>query len=693
MRSKILDKISFWALFIVIVLLPVFFLPFTKIPLEVSKGLLLVVGLVVSIIFWIAARFSDGKIVLPKSLVLVSSLVVVVVLFFSALFSEARGESFFGIILNMGTFWFMFCAFLLLFASSIVLKNPDQAKIVLRGILISSSAVLIFQVLRLFFSDTLSLGFLVGKTGNILGSWVSFGFWAGFSTILSLLVVEFSVVSKKVKLALISLIALSIILIILVNVSLIWGILGIFALFIFIYKIYLFSGNQQTEDKKILFPVFSFSVFIISLLFFISGQFIGGLLPDYLKIPNTEIRPSFVSTFEVSKSVIKKDPIFGMGPNRFADAWAMHKPSSANSSPFWNESFDNGSGLLPTFVATTGLLGLFSLLLFFFFLILSGLHSILLSLKRGTNLDGMAYFIASLFLFTTALFFPVGMVLFLTAMAFAGIFVGLSSNHPNGEISISFLNNSRKSFIPIILLVVVMTSSAAFTFKYIERFIAASYFTEARASTTIEEAENAINKSVSIYSNDLYWRTYSQVHLLKINSLANKSESFSDEDRVELQTSLNKAVSGALSAKSYNPNSYFNSQTLGFVYETLGSLSIPNTYEKAIESYEVASTLNPLNPGIKLSTARIYQALGKNKEAKDYAEQAISLKQDYIDVYIFLSQVATSENNRTEAISYGEKALSFTPLDQNLIQYVNSLKNNNSINTTSGNSTTENKKQ
>src|SRR3989344_5171559 len=51
MLSNILDRISFWSLFVVIVLLPVFFLPFTQIPIETSKGLLFVMCLAISIIF------------------------------------------------------------------------------------------------------------------------------------------------------------------------------------------------------------------------------------------------------------------------------------------------------------------------------------------------------------------------------------------------------------------------------------------------------------------------------------------------------------------------------------------------------------------------------------------------------------------------------------------------------------------
>jgi hypothetical protein len=46
MLSKILDKISIWSLILVIVLLPVFFIPFLNFPLENSKMFLVVLGFI-----------------------------------------------------------------------------------------------------------------------------------------------------------------------------------------------------------------------------------------------------------------------------------------------------------------------------------------------------------------------------------------------------------------------------------------------------------------------------------------------------------------------------------------------------------------------------------------------------------------------------------------------------------------------
>jgi len=72
-------------------------------------------------------------------------------------------------------------------------------------------------------------------------------------------------------------------------------------------------------------------------------------------------------------------------------------------------------------------------------------------------------------------------------------------------------------------------------------------------------------------------------------------------------------------------------------------------------------------------------ANGKLKEAKDYAQQAFSLKQDYADVLIALSQIAKAENNNADALSYAKMAFTISPQDQNLAQYIDSLKNSSSI--------------
>lgn len=678
MALNILDRISFWFLFLVIVLLPIFVLPFTKIPVETAKGLLLVIGLAASIIFWIIARFFDGKIVFPKSLTLLSGLVIVLVFFISAFFSASPQMSLFGIMFDTGSFWFIFAAFLLMLYSSIILKNPKNAKIVFLGVIISSSVLLIFQIFHLFMPKILSLGILAGKTSNILGSWNSLGIWAGFSSVISLFLIEFFYMSRWSKWALRILVVLSMILVAAVNFPLVWILLGISALIIFVYKVSFFSGKQK-EENKTNFPVFSFIIVMVSLLFFMSGIFIGGYIPNRLGLSDVDIRPSFRTTILVAKSVLVKDPVLGMGPNKFADAWAMYKPVSINTTSFWDTSFNSGSGLLPTLASTAGGLGILALLVFFILFFMTGIKSFLYSLKNGRNQEITAFFVASLYLFISSIFYGTGPVIFLLAFAFTGIFIGLfHSSSTKGEISILFLNDPRKSFFCILLLVFMIISLAALSFNYIERFASVPYFSKALAAPSIPLAENLISRALTLYPNDLYARTYAQVYLIKLNSLFSKGSSLSETEKSDMQTSFDQAINGAVLATQYNKENYLNFTTLGYVYETVASSGVAGAYEQALQAYIVASSLSPTNPGLKLDMARVSFANKKIQEAKDFANQALSLKSDYINALVTLSQIAKSENNQMDALLYGERALLLAPSDQGLIQYVNSLRNANS---------------
>ena len=250
MISNILDRISFYSLFAVIVFLPIFFLPFSKIPIETSKGLILVVGLTASIIFWSAARFTDGKVTLPKSTILMGGLGVVLVVLVSAFFSSVPVVSFFGIMLDVGTFWFMLSAFLLMLISSIILREGNRAKIVLLGILFSTAILFLFQILRFTAPEFFSLGVLGGKTENLIGSFNSLGLFAGFSLILSLFLVEFFQVSKLLRWLLFILSLASLVLIASVNFPLIWKLVGFFALIIFVYKVSISGSNEEGEVKS-----------------------------------------------------------------------------------------------------------------------------------------------------------------------------------------------------------------------------------------------------------------------------------------------------------------------------------------------------------------------------------------------------------------------------------------------------------
>jgi cytochrome c-type biogenesis protein CcmH/NrfG len=160
---------------------------------------------------------------------------------------------------------------------------------------------------------------------------------------------------------------------------------------------------------------------------------------------------------------------------------------------------------------------------------------------------------------------------------------------------------------------------------------------------------------------------------VKLNTIASKGSTLSDSDKADLQASFDQAINSAQMAASFDPSNYLNFQLLGSVYQTVGSLGVKDAYTKATGAYLTASKLNPLNPGLKLSMASSSFADSKVSDAKDYANQALTLKPDYLDALITLSQIAKSQGDNAGALSYAQDALSLSPTDKNLIQYVNSL--------------------
>lgn len=691
MLSNLLDRISFVSLFLIVVLLPVFFLPLTRISVETSKGFLLVVGLVVSIIFWTMARFSDGKITIPRSWVLTSGFGIVVVYFLSAFFSSAKQVSFFGTMFDIGSFWSILAFFMLMLTSSMLIRGNNKAEKVLFGLVISSAVVLVFQTVHLFYPSFTSLGVLASKTDNILGSWNAFGVFAGFFSILSVFLIEFFPISKLKKITLGVLLVLAVFLIAAVNSSLVWGLIGFFSLLVFTYKVSLSFHQNKESGLNINFPVVSFIFILIPLLFFMSGQFIGGYIPNKLQLTNLEISPSFGATMSVTKAALMKDPILGIGPNRFGDIWSMYKPIGINSTQFWDTRFDFGSGLLPTLVSTTGVLGILSLLVFLFIYILTGVTSLFLTFKNSSNQIMPLFFLMSLYLLVAAFFYPVGMVLFSLTFAIIGIFVSLfNANIPQGEIEIAFSSSPKKSLISLLLLVAMMIVSFVFGFKYVERLASVSYFSKALNAENIDSAVVGIGNANLLYQNDLYLRSYSQAYLLKLNSLLSKGSALTEEEKASLQGNLDQALRGANSAILYNKENYQNFTMSGSVFNMLTSLGVEGSFDKAIDAYKQASLLNPLNPGIQLALARTSFTTNKIKEAKEYANRALELKADYVDALVMLSQIAKKEGNNTSALSYAEKALALLPTNKELIDYVKSLKSGASTTTSETSETKKN---
>ena len=136
-----------------------------------------------------------------------------------------------------------------------------------------------------------------------------------------------------------------------------------------------------------------------------------------------------------------------------------------------------------------------------------------------------------------------------------------------------------------------------------------------------------------------------QEHLAEEQAEETPASMDSEEEKTDLQASFDQAVRSAQMATEYNSSNYLNFELLGSVYQTAGALGVKDAYNKAAETYQQASVLNPLNPGLKLATANAFLAAGNKEEAKNYANAALSLKGDFKEAQEFLKYIESSNNS------------------------------------------------
>jgi drug/metabolite transporter (DMT)-like permease len=497
------------------------------------------------------ARLVDGKFILPKSIVVLSGIGFLLVTFLSGIFSKALSTSFSGIGFDFGSVVSVFSLVLLVIVSALVFQSREKIYFLFGGIFVSSTFVLLFQVVRTIFPNHLRVGFFSSLSNTPTGSINDLAILAGFVVIFALLTLELVEVSKKTKLIVSLGGVLGLVSLVGIGFNLAWLVVGIFALFIFIYNLSI-RRMAQEEDSHISFPVTSF-VTVLVCLFFILGNNLVQSIPSQLGIQDSVIRPSLSSTFSITRSAFYHDPILGTGPNMFSVAWNLYKPADVALTDFSTTDFTLGVSSLATLAIQSGILGLLAILIF--------LGSILvLVVKFGfktthdqfTNYITFSSALFTLYFLVFALVYVPGIVISGILFACVGVYVGLLIYKRQIDlISWSFLKDPRTSFFSILISVACVIGTIALIYSGIQNYIGGIYLTKGIKQYTLGETDRAVPhvvRATRLHSNEAYFRTLSQLYTTKISKLLSQDSISQDSIKPELQALLSSAESSAQSA-------------------------------------------------------------------------------------------------------------------------------------------------
>jgi tetratricopeptide (TPR) repeat protein len=691
-QNSLTNKILFFTLLFITFLSPIFFIPGSLVSTQFGVSILFSFSVILSFLIYSVLTLTRGSIDLPKNLkyVLGVTALVPVVYVLSGLSHGFSRMSFFGYIFDTGTVGFIVLGFIYFFLVSVLFVDKKRIFYSYMAIVLSSIIFAVFLLVRIILGpEVLSFGIFNTITSTMIGSFNNVGIFFGIGLLLTLFTYEMANVSRIMRVILSIAIAISLFFLSIVNFSILWIILAICSFLFILYSFFNHPhhhlGHNASFFSKI--PKLTLIVFIISMVFVVWSSSVGMYLPKKLEISNSEIQPTLSATMEIARNTLAREPLFGSGPNTFTSEWLMWKPNEVVSTVFLNTDFSNGVGFIPTFVVTTGIVGILSWLVFLGFYLYLGFKSIFSNLEdHFVKYLLVSSFFVSLYLWivnfvyvpSTSIFI---MTLFFTAIFFSSIYLSGIIKFENKE----FSTNPRSGFLVSLVLISIMVGSGFIGYGLFKNSVSVWYFQksfyELNSLNNAELSEKYVKQAIEAVPMDVYYRALSELGIIKMNIIASTDPKNTKTEDLQKQfgDALSMAVTAGISAKDADPKNYLNWIALGRVYESVAipDLKIQGAYDSAEFAYLEALKRNPKNPGILMLLSRMAGVQNNLVSARDYVKQAIALKSNYVDAHFLLSQIEVADKNIKSAIESATSASIIDPTNAGVLFQLGLLKYNN----------------
>jgi len=686
-----IENISTWALIATLVVTIFIFIPSSSVSLVTTKTFVLAAGAFITLALYILARLSRGNIIFPPFALLGALWLPVIAYGLSTAFSGvAFTNAIWGSALEVDTLGFMLIVVGLGTLSALVLRRPEHYQSFLRAGAFVFGIVAILEILVIIagqFSSKISPAF------SIIGSFVDLAFLLGLGIICILIALRFLELKQRTHRILMVCGIASLILLAIANSSIVWILLALVSLGLFVEAIMqrgpkasdadiddISTMNEmplETGDSNhsIVLPLLMLAVS----LFFLIGGTLGGALANALNINIISVSPSWQSTLSVARDVYSTAPVFGSGPGTFGVEWLKYRDASLNATVFWNIDFLSGVGFIPTSFVTTGIVGVFAWVVFLALFIVLGLRMLILRAPQDSFVRFVAIlsFVASLYLFTIAIFGLPNSIILALAFVFAGLFISTMRFAVRGrQWGIIFSRSPRIGFVIVFSLTILLLASVAAAYTLINHYIATTELSNANTAFSagnIDAADKAAKNSISFAPSAYAYQIQSGIANERLNQIVNSTTMPATEAQQAFQTALSSGINAALTATQLEPSNYQNWLALGNLYAQAVPLGVSGAYDNAKTAYEKAKTLNPTNPQIFFIIAKLDIANKDFKAAKSDLKAAISLKQDYTSAIFLLSQLEVQDGNVKEALSAALAAAYFTPNNPDILFQVGIL--------------------
>lgn len=690
----IIDKLIAIGLYIVVSLMPIFFLPFNSDLLETNKQFLLVFLSILMLVLWLAKIVIQSKLSFTNNFLNIFVLLFLAAYFIASIFSKDKYQSFIGFgsaaaesfitILALGVLYF------------IVINAAERIKFIKRLVLILilstsvAAAIAILQLLNIFpfafWAITKAVAF------NTVGTHNALAILNGLAVILAVACLFNRNIDFRIKIALAT---LSAALLFFTAFLKFWNVLIALIIAMAIYLIFTIFRREENLSRLLLIPMIIFGlslVFYFTLIQPFSKNQQLAAQPFFKNLP-TEILPSSKLTMDITKGALKDNLFLGSGPATWVFDYNAYKPKEVNRvADLWNIRFNKGWSYAFMLPATIGLVGsLFWMLIILVFFIYS-LRNVI-RLKEIQNSFGslsLGLFTAWVYLVILQFLYPMNFVLQFVFWLIMALFIALSTikSTKDGELKKQFKieyrpNSPLASIISFVFVVIVVLALIGLYFLG-QFYYADIYYNRGinaiNSKTNLQSNIDLLEKSIFLNPHsDIYYRSLSQAYWLLIQEQAKKISPKDQSQTKQIQFLIDKMLSIAKKATELSPKNVENWIQRAQIYQGLFGF-VGGSEDWTIKSYEEAIKLDPKNPYLYTELSRTYAliAIGapasdtakkedQFKKAEDKINEALILKPDYSQAYILLALIYEQEGRVDEAISRLESASAVLDSDPNAL--------------------------
>ncbi len=670
--ANVFTKIIKWSIYLLVFLLPLFWLPFSFVSFEFNKQYLMAFLVSLAFFCWLAKMvLVDKEIKFKRTPLDIFVAAFIFIAIISMIFSADRGSSISGSygrfsnglmgLLSLGMLYFLITNNVkpLIDAD----KKPINAdkKISVSGLVKTFMWSAFFVVLASYFSI---LG-IWAKLGGILPqimlqkgfnpvSGTTGGLAIFLAVVLVLLTVMISLEKRKSKVLLVtcylSLLAILFLLLV-INFWASWVvILTVMALFV---GLALRQRVFKEMAGKLALPV---------LLMIMTGVFI--IFNFQFSIFNLQLGREPVLNQGVSWQIGLesatdniKSGFFGSGVGTYFYDFSKFKPAEFNANSLWQIRFDRAGNHISEILGTMGFLGFLSYLAMVgMFLLISWFLLQAKILKPQFPISNfqfpilmmfIALFIAQFVYYqNTVLAFFFWLILGLSVVSWEAPSTG-SGQGPLTEKTFSLRELPELNLIATVLLIVIGLGILTTYYFGQQRYRADMVYNKSQKMAQGKDQTALLEKAVKMNTAASQYKiALAKVYLNDAQNEIRKPTE--QQDPSVIQATVAKAIDTARSATLKTPGQVSTIETLAMIYRNR-RLVAAGALDWGIKSFQAAISLEPTNPVLRTELGKLL-FINNPEEAKKEFSKAKELKPDYVDVLIQEALVFEKEDNLDEAV-------------------------------------------